>query len=401
MTWIARLIGTESPPLTTRSSVNPDTLTLRRDPGLLPIDRLDPSGYAFTPTDTQAVKVATVYRCISTIVDQVSLLPFNTYREGELLDPQPAITRRPDPFDRRAETMGMIITSLAMRGNAYLRVLNRDADGNATAISVLDPDEVRVRFNSTRTRPEYEWRRVRMSVPDEMVVITMFVTPGRLEGVSPIEAGTPVIQGWRQQTEFSRRLFSDSATPSGVLESEQTIDPDDAAALKTQWLESLNGTREPAVLGGGLTFKAIGLSSEQAQFIDTSYASSADIARAFGIPGAVIDIPPPAGSAIIYQNVVSVLDALVRLALQPYMERIEQAWGDLIPRTWEARFETDRLLRGDPRTRFDVYQIGIKSGVLTVDEARTAEGLPPLDPSDRPDPVEAVAAIETEVANAE
>ena len=394
MTWIARLIGDESPPLTTRSTVFPSTLT-SPSAGLLPIDVLG-SSYNLTPSDSQAVKVATVYRCISTLVDQVSLLPFNAYREGELIDPQPAITRQPDPFERRAETMGKIISSLAFRGNSYVRVINRDADGNATAVSVLDPDEVDVFWNRTRTRPLYRWRREPITVPDEMLHISLMRTPGELIGVGPLFAGTPVIQGWRQQTEFSRRLFSDSATPSGVIESENTIDPDDATNLKTQWTEALRGTREPAILGGGLTFKTIGLTPEAAQFLDTAYATSADIARAFGIPGAVIDIPPPAGSAIIYQNVVSVLDALVRLALRPYMERIEQAWGDLIPRTWEARFETDALLRGDPRTRFDVYQVGIKAGVITVDEARTLEGLPALDPSDLPEPVE-VAAVETEV----
>jgi hypothetical protein len=42
-----------------------------------------------------------------------------------------------------------------------------------------------------------------------------------------------------------------------------------------------------------------------------------------------------------------------------------------------ARFYVDGLLRADIKTRYEVYASGITSGVLTVDEARTKEGLAP------------------------
>jgi LSD1 subclass zinc finger protein len=95
----------------------------------------------------------------------------------------------------------------------------------------------------------------------------------------------------------------------------------------------------------------------------------------FHIPGSLLEYAR-AGSALTYQNVSDEFDKLLRQCLLPdYLEPIEQAISDQLPRATAARFNTDALLRADVKTRFEVYQIAVTAGIMTVEEARAKEGL--------------------------
>ena len=41
-------------------------------------------------------------------------------------------------------------------------------------------------------------------------------------------------------------------------------------------------------------------------------------------------------------------------------------------------FDTTELTKGDIEKRFKAYEIGVKNGILQIDEARYKENLPPL-----------------------
>jgi hypothetical protein len=95
----------------------------------------------------------------------------------------------------------------------------------------------------------------------------------------------------------------------------------------------------------------------------------------FGIPGALLEYSRQ-GSSLTYANIESLFDQLLKGCLIPnYLEPIEQAISDLLPRNWTAKFNVDNITRADIATRFDVYASGTASGVLSIEEARAMEGL--------------------------
>jgi phage portal protein BeeE len=69
---------------------------------------------------------------------------------------------------------------------------------------------------------------------------------------------------------------------------------------------------------------------------------------------------------------------LYQLTLLPWIRRIEAVLSAQLPAGTSTRIEVDGLLRADTKTRMETYEIGIRTGVMTVDEARAYENRPPL-----------------------
>jgi hypothetical protein len=119
-----------------------------------------------------------------------------------------------------------------------------------------------------------------------------------------------------------------------------------------------------------------------AQMLGARDRGDGEAARMFGIPGALLEYGV-AGASLTYQNLADVWVNFVRGCLAPnYLEPIEQALTDLLPRSTVARFDTTGLQRADDRTRWDIYQIAVN--VLGQEEAaefaRVNEGLAPGSP---------------------
>jgi hypothetical protein len=119
----------------------------------------------------------------------------------------------------------------------------------------------------------------------------------------------------------------------------------------------------------------------------------------FRIPGALLEFSAP-GSSLTYQNVADVWVQFLRGCLQPsYLEKIEAHMSDLLPRSQAGRFNTLGLQRADIRTRYDVYEKGIATGVLTVEQAQQEEGYLPGDIERMPVAPSPPAAIPADLPN--
>ena len=102
-----------------------------------------------------------------------------------------------------------------------------------------------------------------------------------------------------------------------------------------------------------------------------------EAARMFGIPGTLLEYER-LGLGLTYQNLGDVFDKFVRSCLSPnYLEPIEQAMTDLLPRSTMARFNLGALLRADAKTRWRSTRSPSPPGVHDAAEARVSEGLAP------------------------
>jgi hypothetical protein len=126
--------------------------------------------------------------------------------------------------------------------------------------------------------------------------------------------------------------------------------------------------------------------------LDARESIKGDSANMFGIPGALLEYGRP-GSSLTYQNVTEVFTTFVKAGLGPdYLEPIEQHMSDLLTRSTVARFNVRGFMRADIKTRYEVYQLGIDSGVITPEEARRDEGRIPGDVEFAPVPFAPPAA---------
>jgi HK97 family phage portal protein len=149
------------------------------------------------------------------------------------------------------------------------------------------------------------------------------------------------------------------------------VDELEATTIKEQWL--LDPPNLPKV-GYGFTPSTIGWNPEQAQLNGARMFNRGEVALMFGIPGRLLEYAE-SGTSVTYANVGDLATELVRLCLAPaYLEQVEQAFSDLLPRGHEVRFDVEELQRADVKTRYEVYEKAITLGITTAEDAAKSEG---------------------------
>ena len=335
------------------------------------------------PSISEVLGVPAIFRAVSLISNTTGSLSIQGFRDEMPMDEAPRIITRPDPFRTPQECYRDMTWAMATRGETVLWIAARDSNDVPLSLIVVPLHELTVEEN-TRNRlfPIYTWGReksTRYSAANptgDFVHITFAkLSPLDLRGVGPLQLCGAASSVSVEAQEFAANFFASGGYPSIELHSEVDVDEVEAANLKRQWIET--PPNMPKVTNPELTTKEFGVNVQGAQMMESREYQNGDAARMFGIPGSLLDYSAP-GSSLTYQNLEGEFGKFVRGCLAPnYLAPIEQALSDLLPRAIVARFYVDGLLRADIKTRYEVYASGITSGVLTVDEARTKEGMAP------------------------
>jgi HK97 family phage portal protein len=104
--------------------------------------------------------------------------------------------------------------------------------------------------------------------------------------------------------------------------------------------------------------------------------SVVEIARLFRVPLNLIQDHERST----YSNVVEQNRSFLIHSLRPWLTRIEQALHkSLLTETERDQYFTEYLthdlLRGDTKTRYEAYKIGLEAGFLKIDEVRQFENM--------------------------
>lgn len=342
-------------------------------------------------TASSALQVSTVYACVRILSDSVSTLPIDSFvrQDGvrRPLRPRPGwLDFQVGPWSK-IDVLGQTMTSLLLHGNAYVATY-RDATGGIIWLDVLDPTSVEPeRIGSDilfRVGPSRS-----LVSKEDILHIRGMTLPGTLKGVSPIEYARETIGLSMAATEMGATFFGNGATPGMVLEVPGKLSPEGAAALKASWNEIHQGTANShrlAVATDGAKFTKITLAPDDAQFLQTRNFQVNDVARIYGVPTSLLQHAdgPEMGSSIQDKNT-----HYVQHSLRPWVERIEGAlsWA-LVTSGGNSRgfvkINMDGLLRGDHSSRYATYVAAATTGILTINEIRAFEDLPPVPWGDVP-----------------
>lgn len=331
-------------------------------------------------TEQSAMRVGAVWACVSVLADGVATLPLRQYR-GDLLDVKTATPMDPSPLIQNPWSESSLLdfltggqVSLALRGNFYGEVVERDKRLMAVQIMPLDPDVVSV----DRDKDGYIEYKVRSSAGgsrtiqrDDVVHIRNVMRSGALVGLNPIEYLRTTLGLATAATEYGAAFFSNSAVPLGTLETEEDLTEDETLKLARAWIQAHQGINKamlPAVLTGGVTFKETAFSLEDFQFIESRQLSNQDIAMAFRIPPHMIsqvDKTTSWGAGIEQQ-----MQGFVRFTLGGYLRRWERAFSALLPPGQFCRFDVKALIRPDT-VQASAVSVNLKNaGVANSDELR-------------------------------
>lgn len=328
------------------------------------------------------LRLSSVYSAVGLIAGLISSFPLESMRAqggtSVISDKPIALVDDPSMFGGTVDWVHRMVVSMALRGNAFGYITQVDKFGYPRQIEWLHPDEVAIRSDRSVAAPQWFW--LGRPVDNSMFVhVPLFTIPGRILGASPIQfaLGPAVEQGLLAHA-FGRDYFQNGAVPAGIITSDGRVRDEDAEAIRARFKKSAAG-RDVAVLGLGLSYKAISVPPEESQFLETIRASATEVANIFHLPPSLVG--GDSGDSMTYSNIESQHIQIARLALSPFVTRIEKMIFRYTPRPQSARFNMDEFLRADTLSRYQAYAtaLGGNGGVqwLGVDEVRAKERLAP------------------------
>ena len=159
--------------------------------------------------------------------------------------------------------------SMALRGNFFGQIIERDGEMYPTQIKPVHPDQANVR---RLPDGKIEYRLLGKVVPNQDVFHVRYLTvPGGLLGLNPVEYLRNSLGLARAQDLYGAAWFQNSAMPSGVIQAQGELDPEEVLALARRWNATHQGIGQsslPAVLTEGMEFKAVSMNPEDSQFIE-------------------------------------------------------------------------------------------------------------------------------------
>lgn len=348
----------------------------------------DPFGVGLTgqgltgSAEDQALRLSAVFASVRLLADNVSTVPFTAYRQQSdgssvKMPSQPAILTDPSPHGTVIDWRFRLVSSLALRGNAYGLPLAYDSMGRVTAIEWLNPDDVNLPNDSVVEWPP-RWEVMGRPV-SQLIHLPWFVLPGKVQGLSPIGAFKALIEQGLYAEAFGRDWFANGSVPAGMIQSPDPVSKPEAEILKSRFKDAARN-RDLVALGGDFSYTPISVAAEESQFLATIKATATQIAAIFGVPQDKVG-GDAAGSRT-YANVEQEALDFVTFTLRPYFVRIETLLTDLLPKPQIVRAETDELIRTSTLDRYNSNNLAILGGWMNPNEVRRRENLPPREGGD-------------------
>jgi len=351
----------------------------------------------------EATKIGVVYAALRLITDSISTLPVDSYiRRGEqrFSHPRPDWLDYPEP-DRgigRIDHFQMVLMSLLIDGNAYVRKLYNDR-GVLVALKVLDPLRIEPRMGADGMIA-YVWDSSRVLTHEEVLWIPDLLRPGSIKGISRVNELKEVLGISRALDDFSARYFGSGTLSSGIIEVPGDMTDEQAVRLKDQFEKNSKGLKNahrPNILSGGAKFQRTTSDPQQSQLVESREFAVIEVARIFKIQPALLGVMQ-AGS-MSYASVEQQHIQFVTLTLRPYISKIEEQYSRLLPGDAFLKFNMEGLLRGDLASRYTAYSQGIQAGFLSINDIRALEDLPPIDSGSASVPRVPLANVDLAAAN--
>lgn len=367
-----------------------------------PQNRTTGSNYAFfmggttsgkAVTERSAMQMTAVYSCVRILSEAVAGLPLHLYKYtdsgGKAMALDHTLYRllhdEPNPEMSSFVFRETLMTHLLLWGNAYAQII-RNGKNEIVALYPLMPNKMSVdRDEDGRLYYTY-YRGTDEAIKNKEFAVTLQSSdvlhiPGLgfdgLVGYSPIAMAKNAIGMAIACEEYGAKFFANGAAPGGVLEHPGTIK--DPQRVRESWQSTFGGSgnaNKIAVLEEGMKYTPIGISPEQAQFLETRKFQINEIARIFRVPPHMVgDLEKSSFSNIEQQSL-----EFVKYTLDPWVIRWEQSIQRSLLNSEEkkkyfAKFNVEGLLRGDYQSRMNGYAIGRQNGWMSANDIRELENL--------------------------
>ena len=341
-----------------------------------------------------AIGLAATYACVGLIAGIFGIISPSVYRTGadgirtEARDHPLFWLLRLDP---NYDDDGYIFwetaaASIELHGE-FIAERKTRANGDLISLEPLPAQGVQIK-RAAGGGKEFSWtdadgkRNVRQQ--DQMLHIRGFGGNG-LRGASTLSVCARAFGGALSTDVAANSLFGKGARPSGVLSTDAKLTGEQRhlleKLLQEKFIGAMNAGR-PMLLDGGLKWDQLSINPADAELLDSRKFSGEEICRIFGVPPAMVGYGDKSSNwgtgkeedriGFIQFTMLRRLRRVERALMKQLLTREERQAGVVI------EFNLEGLLRGDSAGRSQFYNLMVRLGVMTRNEVRRLENLPPI-----------------------
>lgn len=333
---------------------------------------------------------AMVEACVSAYAQTVAMCPGDHWRKlpnggrervaGSALS---RIIRRPNDYQSSSDFLLNLTRRLYARGEAFAVGLRNDRGEIAELHLMLNGMAMIAEDGSifySLSGNEIVERRYDLSspIPARDVLHVRLHTPRHpLKGESPILAATLDLAMAGAALNQQIAFYLNQARPSFMLETDEKLTKEQAAALRASWDEQTKGPNSGGtpILTWGLKAKPVTASADDGQLAEMLKMTEQNVALAFRMPLQVLGL-----GGTTFASTELLMQSWIASGLGFALNHIEEAFGLLfrlkgMPDEY-LEFDTRALLRSAYKDRLEGLARGVISGIYSPDEARAQEDLP-------------------------
>ena len=347
-------------------------------------------------TSKVAMQQGAVFQCVRVLAESIGSMPVSLHNKTGNIRTKATdhavhklIRKKPNDFQTPVNFWEMVIAHLCYRGNFTAKIV-RSGNREKTPLELIPifPDRV--------TRSLSEDYKLQHHITNgtekadtfgssDIFHVKLFSFDG-INGVNPIEYARNSIGLSKELEKHGGTTFKNGARPGGVLSTDARIDKAVAEEYRENWEKAHGGDKSggTAVLGNGLKYQAIGMTSTDGQWLESRNYQKSDIAAFFRVPPHKINqLERSTNNNIEHQGLEFVTDSLT-----PYAVRIEEAINASLvseadrDKGFYSKYNFGALLRGDMKARADYYSKQVNIGVLSPNEVRELEDRNPREGGD-------------------
>ena len=346
-------------------------------------------------TAEQILSIPVAKACCDLIVNSIKSLPVELYERvddntvRQITDDYRVnlLNNAPNIIATGADFKEKIIRDLVLHGNAYVDI-ERDGN-NIISLWNIDASDVGISKYSDREKPhivkDVKFKIYSSNVElnlDDVMILTESSEDGGLTGQGVIARGYRTIELALNEIELNKNIMNNGSSPISVVKLDKNLSAEAQQRLRDSWTKMYASSQNAGkllILEQGMEYEKLSFSPAELGLSASRSKTQTELCSLFGVPESMID-----STANTYGNVENSSIRFLQYSITPHINVIEASLNRslLLEKEKNTKFfkiNTDSVLQTTQRERYEALNVGISSGILSLNEARIKENLPPID----------------------
>jgi HK97 family phage portal protein len=337
--------------------------------------------------EERALGISAYYSCLKVLSETMASMDLETVEKvGKATRSNTShpnywlLHARPSQNYNRFEWVQAMVFWAASWGNGYSKIV-RDRFANAIELQLIPEYEVTPKMTERR-KLYYEWtseKGTEIILADDMIHLKNIGTNG-LVGMSTAAIQRENLANSIAKQQHEGSFYVNGAKASGVLMTPGTMGGKERNNLQSSFDKATEGPKnrfKTIILEEGVKYQQLTIPQNDAQFLEGKKLDRSEVCGWFRIPHHKIGDLEKAN----YSNIEAQDRAFAKDVAVPWAERFQQEMNRKLFFEQErgrfmTQFNLDDLIKGDIKTRYEVYNSAVQTGILKPTEPREAEGWP-------------------------